>query len=267
MDCPTCFQKITVPQAPANADQKFILTGSKVVEKAVATPAEVPAASPVKKFPGILIVVLILAFMGVAAGAIYWTTLRHRPAPVNSTNPLSPATNPAVSSSSEAKTRPEPVAPVAPSANDTNWMLVLETNSIPDSPVAGRIHGLNFLMERTTLQNGALMLRSGTHGSVEFGAAINFNNLQPETLSGKSLSVTTNVQKAVRITLRWKDEAGTVQKASYDYGYAMRLEFGALANNRLPGKIYLCLPDEEKSYLVGSFTADARKPKAKAPKK
>ena len=35
MDCPTCFQKITVPQAPASDDQKLILTGSQVTEKKI----------------------------------------------------------------------------------------------------------------------------------------------------------------------------------------------------------------------------------------
>ncbi len=37
MECPTCFQKITVPQAPASADQKFIITGTKVGERPVPT--------------------------------------------------------------------------------------------------------------------------------------------------------------------------------------------------------------------------------------
>ena len=30
MECPTCFQKITVPQAPDTDDQKLIITGTKV---------------------------------------------------------------------------------------------------------------------------------------------------------------------------------------------------------------------------------------------
>ena len=33
MDCPTCFQKITAPQAPASENQKFILAGTQVTEK------------------------------------------------------------------------------------------------------------------------------------------------------------------------------------------------------------------------------------------
>jgi hypothetical protein len=37
-------------------------------------------------------------------------------------------------------------------------------------------------------------------------------------------------------------------------GYALRLEFGADKDGRIPGKIYLCLPDDRKSWLAGSFT-------------
>ena len=120
-------------------------------------------------------------------------------------------------------------------------------------------------MERAGFQNGSLTLREGTRGAVEFGAIINFSGAQPEDLSGKTIDVTTNAEKAAKVTLRYKDDSGTVQKPNFDAGYALRLEFGALANNRLPGKIYLCLPDDEKSYLVGTFNADARKPKPKPP--
>ena len=161
---------------------------------------------------------------------------------------------------------PAPPKTIAPPASDTNWLLVLDTNAIPDAPVAGRIHGQDFISERATFQNGTLTLRQGTHGPAEFGVTVNFNGALAETLSGQSINVGTNADKAVRVTLRWKD-GEQAQKGSYDAGYAMRLEFGALDKNRLPGKIYLCLPDAEKSYLLGTFTADARKPKPKTPKK
>src|ERR1035437_7559588 len=35
MECPTCFQKITAPQAPVSGDAKFILTGTKVSERPI----------------------------------------------------------------------------------------------------------------------------------------------------------------------------------------------------------------------------------------
>src|ERR1019366_1239253 len=69
MDCPTCFQKITVPQAPASDDQKFILTGSKVTEKKTSVPATAGGvAAPEKKFPAAVVLVLLLG-VGPAGGA------------------------------------------------------------------------------------------------------------------------------------------------------------------------------------------------------
>ncbi len=265
MECPTCFQQITAPQAPAAGDdQKFVLTGTKVGDRPLPKIPTAPAGpAPVaKSFPvGVLILVLMV---GLAGAGVY--ALRGK---IFKSSAGSAATNQAASSVGEtrAKTqKPEKPAVIAPPASDTNWMLSLGTNAIPDAPVAGRIHGQDFIVERASFQNGSLMLRAGTRGTVEFGAFINFNGAPPEALSGQTINVTTNADKAARVTLRWKDDSGTVQKANYDDSYALRLEFGPLANNRLPGKIYLCAPDEEKSYLLGSFNADARKPKPKVPK-
>jgi hypothetical protein len=179
------------------------------------------------------------------------------PQPNSATNP-SPKAGPVPGAS------PSAVAPALalPPASDTNWTLLL-TNAIPSSPVAGRIHGQDFLMERASFQGGSLAFRVGTHGPMEFGLLINFSGAQAESLSGKSINVNTNAEKAARVSLRWKDGNGAVQKPGFDGGYALRLEFGELANNRLPGKIYLCLPDPEKSYVLGSFTAAVSKPKPK----
>jgi hypothetical protein len=43
-------------------------------------------------------------------------------------------------------------------------------------------------------------------------------------------------------------------------GYAMKLEFGRPVDQRLPGRIYLCTPDEARSVVVGTFSAEIRKP-------
>jgi hypothetical protein len=162
--------------------------------------------------------------------------------------------------------KPEKPAVVAPPANDANWSLDLGTNPIADATAAGRIHTQNFIVERAYFQNGILTLREGTRGPLDFGCTINFGGAQAEALSGQTINVTSNTDTAARITLRWKNDTAN-GKDNFDSGYAMRLEFGILANNKLPGKIYLCTPDTEKSYLLGTFTADARKPKPKTPKK
>ena len=149
---------------------------------------------------------------------------------------------------------------VAPPANDTNWLLALNGRAIPDSPVMGRIHGQDFIAERASFQDGALVLRSGK-GGAGF-VLINFSGAPPGELSGKIINVTANADKAAKVTLHFKDIVGSVLEPSFESGYALRLQFGTLANDRLPGKIYLCLPDAEKSYFMGTFEATLPKPKS-----
>src|SRR5258708_22452507 len=51
IECPTCFQKIVVPQAPASADSKFILSAAQVAkprpgsQNGAAAPLEKPSSS------------------------------------------------------------------------------------------------------------------------------------------------------------------------------------------------------------------------------
>ena len=141
-------------------------------------------------------------------------------------------------------------------------MLNLETAVIPDSVAAGRIHGQDFIVERAILQSGTLTLRAGRNGTVEFGVMINFGGAQPESLAGQSLNIATNVNKAAGVTLRWKDD-DRQSKATITNGYALRLNFSRLSGNHLSGKIYLCTPDETKSYIAGTFNADIRRPRPK----
>ena len=262
MECPTCFQKITAPQAPA-ADSKFILTGTKVSEKKISVrAAAAPVAAAEKPLPAKMFMLIALAACVVVAGIFFFIQRTHKSAPAETplaaTKITPPTNNPSV-----------PKALAAPPANDTNWLLTLDEAVISDVPVAGRIHGQDFLAERAVYQtqNGVLILRQGTRGPVELGVQVNFSGAQPEALSGKTINVNTDAEKAAQVSLRWKDAAG-VQKANYDVGYALRLEFGTLANNKLPGKIYLCTPDDQKSYLMGKFTAAVSRPKPKpaAPK-
>lgn len=264
MECPTCFQKITAPQAPAaGSEQKFVLTGTRAGERPLPKIAlEPPVAPPSpRRFSGLI----LLLILGVClAGATVWVIRGKRfqasTIILPPLNPVPAAEVPQGESSGKSSAAAAPL--IGPS-----WSLTLGTNAIAETPVAGRIHGQDFSLERAAFQNGSLVLRAGLRGQVEFGAIINFSGATSEALSGRILNVTTNAEKAARVTLRWKDGAGMGQKEFFDGGYALRLEFGMLTNNHLPGKIHLCLPDADESHLVGMFIADARKPKPKSPKK
>ena len=263
MECPTCFQKIVAPQAPTSTDPKFILTGTKFSEKRTSDPLAGAAGVRPESRPYFAVIAFLLV-LAAAAGAVYkYRDQIFKPgsggsggSPGNTITQASGQTPAPV-----PPPKPQKPAPVAPPASDTNWMLSLDgVTNFPDTPVAGRIHGQDFIIERSYFQNGTLTLRNGTRGTITFGCTINFGGALAESLSGKSINVTTNAATAARIALHWiSDDAPG--KENFDSGYAMRLQFGTLAKNRLSGKIYLCLPDAEKSYLLGAFNAEARKPK------
>jgi hypothetical protein len=59
--------------------------------------------------------------------------------------------------------------------------------------------------------------------------------------------------------MKWKLEGKDVPETEmFTNNYVMRLEFGALENGKLPGKIYVCLPDKMKSFVGGRFVAEIK---------
>jgi DNA-directed RNA polymerase subunit RPC12/RpoP len=264
MECPTCFQKITVPQAPTTDDQKFILTGTKKGERPVPKIPEGNAGPVIaeKKFPMAVAVVIAVALILLAAAGVAAMVFKDKI--FKPSNP--PALAEDGTASAPAPNKPRPKAPpkpavVAPPASDTNWMLSLDGVDFPATAAAGRIHGQDFIVERANFStNGTLTIRNGTRGPVEFGLNINFSGARAESLAGQTINIAPNVDKAARVTLRWRDASGA-QHETFDSGYAMRLQFGPEANNRIPGKIYLCAPDEMKSYVAGTLTIDIRRPR------
>jgi hypothetical protein len=272
MICPTCFQQIVAPQAPTSADSRLILTGSKFVEKkspaapvhpslrggaaVAARPAE--PEKPAKRFPFALVIVIALV---VVAGVNIFAFREELLAWVHRVT----QTNGASTAGSQAET---PVAPVtksqpAPVANTTakshGWTLNLNGVAIPETPVSGRIHDRQFVAEQAVFHMGSLTLRMGSRPQADLAVSIGFGGVTPQALSKQTIHVALDANKAAKIILRWKDSSGKLQQTSYNERYVMRLEFGALVNNQLPGKIYLCTPDVEKSYVMGTFTAELSK--------
>ena len=258
MQCPTCFQKIVVPQAPSE-EQKFILTGSKVGERPLPkNPHEgMTTHGPAKSFSGVAVVIVIFLFIGVAVAFVYHGTIFKKPtAPDDTGSPAAVASDSAAPQKAPAAKKQLPPM-IAPVSSDTNWSLNLKGWAIPDSAAAGRIAGQDFICQRATFSGGTLTLRNG-----DLNVTINFGGTTPEALAGKSLNVSTNAAAAARVAFRWKvdDQA---KHESFTNGYAMLLNFGDVENNRVSGTIYLCTSDDQKSYVAGKFNAEIRKSKPK----
>jgi len=142
------------------------------------------------------------------------------------------------------------------------WTLDLATARIPDGRANGMLSGTNFLVEtaRVDLQNGTHVLRL-TQGQVisPDREVLIYLHLKPgEKIGGQTL----NISKGQRgtgvpqVAKRWKMNPRYAPALKWFYnGYAMKLELGQAADGVVSGKIFLALPDNERSVVAGIFKA------------
>ncbi len=258
--CPTCYRKIVVPQAPSMDDPKFVLSASEANRPRPTTtlPIEDMQRPPKKPaFPIALVVGLVLLCGAGAAVFAFRARLFHsKPA-------ADQARNDADHDSDSQSPNPESSA--QPEYTGTNrWTLDLSNATFPDAPVGGSIHRRAFALDHATLSGSNLTLRVGTKGSVELGVNVYFFNRQAEELSGKTADVKPDDATAPRVVLHWKE---TDRKSeTFRKGYALKVEFGPVTNNAIPGKIFLCTPDGSQSWIAGTFRAEIRKPSPPKPR-
>jgi hypothetical protein len=246
MECPTCFQKITAPQAPSSDEQKFIITGTKKGDRPVSmTPETASNFVPVKKgFSGTLVVVIIFILAGAAAAFVYRGTIFK-------------SANPPVASSSLPVVTVQANLPLPVSTN--YWTLNVAAVATPEVPAGGKVHGKFFTGQKMVLNADGLTIRTASFPP-EAGITVYLRPDPIESLFGKSIAFETNTPGAPSVNLRWRDDQGQAAQQAAT-GYAMRIEFGQPAGNTVSGKIYLCTSDEMKSYVVGRFNAEIVKTK------
>jgi DNA-directed RNA polymerase subunit RPC12/RpoP len=263
IECPTCFQKIVVPQAPSSADPKFILSASQVSKPRPAPSGTDSQSDPSRTSPArTAIPIAALVLLLCAAGAVLY---------VFRAKIFRSAGSEAQSKSSQSA-KPHPAAPMTIYAIPTNfnWTLDLTNAAFPEALAAGSIHRSGFRCEKATLQGGNLTLRQGKAWPPDLALSVVFFALQGEDLSGKSIEITPNRTPPLpRVTIRWKEEPDKAISRNINSGYALKAVFGEAAGGRMPGRIYICLPDDAKSFVAGTFDAEIKKappPKPKQPK-
>jgi len=263
LECPTCFQKIVVPQAGAG-DSKFIISASQVNKPRPIPTNGGPAAAPTddgSKKSLIAGIALVAVIMVVGALAFVFRDKIFKP------KPSPEAQNKAPKGEKVAKIAPAKIHPIP---TNITWSLDLTNLTFPEGSAVGSIHGTGFVCERATLQGGNLTLRQGRSGPPELGVSVAFFAQQGEELSGKTIEIPSDREPPLpKVTLRWRDDAQQEVRKSVPSGYALRVAFGEVAGGRIPGRIFICLPDENKSFVAGSFDAELRKanpPKQKQPK-
>lgn len=248
LDCPTCFRPIIVPQAPAASGTKLILSAAQASK-----PRPIPAPQQKSDFsdlhpaasPRIGVIILALGLVVLAATTTAFLRWRGELL-INALN------------KEEIVVEPSPVYPVP---TNTFWTLELSQAVTPDGTAVGMVHGNGFFCERAILRGGLLSLRQGKVWPPDLGISIRFFTEQVEDLSGKTVAIGPGRRPPLpEVVLRWKDDQNQSIAERFDGGYALKLTFGQPANGRIPGRIFIALPDGNKSFAAGTFDAVIRKP-------
>ena len=166
--------------------------------------------------------------------------------------PETGAAKTAKSDKAEAKDAAKDAAPA--------WLADISKATVPQKPASGRLHGEPFTLERAELQGGVLSLRQGH----EFFADLEFKLFlfvdSYTRLEGQYLDILDEenppVKSVPHVYMSWKPDPKSLPKSkSWTGDYLIRLKFGQMRNGRLPGEIYLCLPDMKQSFVAGTFEA------------
>jgi hypothetical protein len=129
----------------------------------------------------------------------------------------------------------------------SEWTMDLKNMKLPDTPLAGKMLGADFKPDKVEMQNTMLSLRSGND------AIFIFLTLKPgqDIYEFAADAPQTKFRPRVQTNILSTKPPGV---KVYTTGYAMRLQFGKEKDGRIPGKLYLCLPDDHKSFIAGSFS-------------
>ncbi len=150
-----------------------------------------------------------------------------------------------------------PVAP-AKDASSPAWMMNLSRMKIPDGRVFGKLHNQRFVPDNFKLSGGNLTFQEGKDVFPPRKVSISMFLKDGEDLRGKTFRFPPSEefgQPFVRVTHEKKGSTFGESK-TYMNKYAMVLSFGQSKNGQLPGKIYLCVPDDSKSVVAGSFLVE-----------
>ena len=142
------------------------------------------------------------------------------------------------------------------------WTLALDNATIPDTAAAGRLHSIVFKPQWVRLDLGC-QLAFGQGGNETFPNSRFSLNLmmlcqgQAANLAGQTITVSADQRghDKPHLIMEWHDPRTRFPGSLWPEQYALRLEFGELKDGKIPGRIYLCVLDREKSFLRGKFEA------------
>ncbi|HEX5271889.1 MAG TPA: hypothetical protein VFW33_15430 [Gemmataceae bacterium] len=193
--------------------------------------------------------------------------------PAPDTKPETPATPRAVAAvpAPEATEKAPPKDSPPPRPSTPGWTQQLKEMTFPAAPVAGKIGGKPFapqVIELSRVGGRFLTLRQGEEFNPDLQVKVALSADKGENFSGKTYEIAPDSGVSpVSVSVARKAADGELPEVkTYPDKLALRLEFGQEDGGKLPGKIYLCLPDPSQGYVAGTFAADLEPDYTKPPR-
>ena len=126
------------------------------------------------------------------------------------------------------------------------WTMDVNSMKIPKGPASGKVAGNEFKLEWAKYNGETLNIKE-QGGRAQFIIFLFLD--KRETLDGKVFTITPDMRnnKNPHVHIHARTKAWALPN-----NYAMRLEFGPTKDGKTTGKVYLCLPDEDKTYIAGT---------------
>ena len=148
--------------------------------------------------------------------------------------------------------------PVIPAA----YSLDANTATIPEGRVNGAISGSPFVAEIIRFDAAqtyqVLRFTQGSLTSPDREVLVYFHFKPGESPAGNTILITSDSHAAGNpsVVKRWKtDPKYAPTSKTFATGYAMKIEFTGMTPGVLSGRIYLAMPDPEKTFVAGVFKA------------
>jgi hypothetical protein len=164
----------------------------------------------------------------------------------------------------------DPNAPKVDAPTGPAWEVDLSKHAIPTTAVKGRVGGMDVTPE-VGIEGDELTFRALKAGSAIAERSVKLK-LAPMLVAGQPIpsvfgrewKVTLDAAPGPGVPEVWRETAGAPPHL-YPSGYALTLELGRRKDGKVPGKIYLSLPDAEKTFLAGTFEAVYTRPHTEHP--
>ena len=129
----------------------------------------------------------------------------------------------------------------------TEWTMDVKSMKFPNGPASGKVAGNEFKVGSAEYNGHTLNIKE-QGGRTQFIIFLFLD--KAETLDGKIFAIAPDMRnnKNPHIHIHAPMKAWALSN-----NYAMRLEFGPTKDGKTTGKIYLCMPGEDKTYIAGTI--------------